>query len=149
MFSMYFYEIDETARYRYGEKLDKAGLVDVTQEQGIHSVDRQESPRVEYPNVCNFLIQTPSLYTVEILRAYKGLDGYNFCVNNGLVSNASVLPIPCTPEAKLVIGSVKHSQRLSLLFQSRGLIAVKMEGTIACGHCTCILWQVLGKLAHI
>ena len=84
MFSTYFYELDETAKHCYREELDKAGLIDdpyVMQEQGIDSVNWQDWPRVEYPDVYNYLIQTPSLYTGESLRAYKSLDGYNFCVN--------------------------------------------------------------------
>ena len=48
----------------------------MTQEQGVHSVDWQDWPRVEYPDVYNYLIQTPSIYTGESLRAYKSLDGY-------------------------------------------------------------------------
>ena len=54
MFSTYFYELDETAKHHYREKLDRAGLIDdpyVTQEQGIQSMDWQEWPRVEYPDV--------------------------------------------------------------------------------------------------
>ena len=42
MFSTYFYELDETAKHCYREKLDKAGLIDdpyVMQEQGIDSVN--------------------------------------------------------------------------------------------------------------
>ena len=111
--------------------MDKAGLIDdpyVTQEQGVHSVDWQDWPRVEYPDV-NYLIQTPSIYTCESLRASKSFDSYNFCVN-GWVSNVSVLQIMPTPNTKLVIASVKHSQRLSAAPLKPPWIAAKMEGTI-------------------
>ena len=103
---MFFYELDETAER---ETFDKAGLIDdpyVTQEQGIHAVDWQGWPRVEYPDVYNYL---PSVYTGESLHAYKG---YNSCIN-GRVSNMSVLPIMFTPYAKHVIASVKHPQSVS------------------------------------
>ena len=52
MFSTYFYELDETAKRRYREKLDKTVLIYdpyVMQEQGIDSVNWQNWPRVEYP----------------------------------------------------------------------------------------------------
>ena len=68
---MFFYELDETAER---ETFDKAGLIDdpyVTQEQGIQSVDWQDWPRVEYPDVYNYLTHTPSVYTGESLRALK------------------------------------------------------------------------------
>ena len=70
---MYFYELDLTAKHYHREKLDKAGLIDdpyMTQEQGMHFVDGQEWPQVEYHDVYNFLIQTLSLYTGESLCAY-------------------------------------------------------------------------------
>ena len=46
--------------------------------------------RVEYPDACNFFIQSPNLGTSESLGTYKRLYGYNFCAN-GWVSSASVL----------------------------------------------------------
>ena len=91
---------------------------------------------MKYPDIYNYLIQISSLYTGESLRAYKSLDGYNFCIN-GWVSNVSVLSIPRTPDAKLIIGSVMHSQRFSVTPLKPWIVA-KMEGTIVCGHCTCM-----------
>ena len=60
----------ETAKHRCREKLNMAGLIDdpyVLEKQGIPTVDR---PRVEYPDVYNYLIETPSAYTGECLLAY-------------------------------------------------------------------------------
>ena len=138
MFSKYFYELDETAKHRYRDKLDKVGLVDdpYATQGGIQSVDWRDWPQVEYPDVYNYLIQTPCIYTGESLRAYKSLDGYNFCVN-GWVSKVSVLSITRSPDAKLTTASVKHSQRLSATPLKPWVVA-KMEGTIICGHCTCM-----------
>ena len=108
----------------------------MTHEQGIHSVEWQNWSRVEYPGIYNFLIQTPSIYTGESLRAYTSLDGYyNFCVN-GWVSNVSVFTIPRTPDTKLDVGSVKHSQRLSASSLKPWVDIVPV-------------WLVWGRLAHI
>lgn len=79
-------------------------------EQGTPSLEWQVWPQVEYPDFDNYLIQTPSIYTGESLRAYNSLDGYNLCVN-GWVSNVPVLPIMRTLSIKLVIALAKHSLR--------------------------------------
>ena len=104
MFSTYYYGLEEIAKQRYRQKVERAGLVDdpyVTLEQRIQSEDWQNWPRIEYPDIYNYLIQTPSIYTGESLRAYKSLDGYNFFLN-GWVSNVSVTAAMCTPDIKLV-----------------------------------------------
>ena len=92
MFSTYYYELDEAAKHQCKEKWDKVGLIDdpyVMQRQGNHCVNWQHWPRVEYYD-CNHLVQMPSIYTSESLRAYKSLSGYKFCVN-GWVSSVSYL----------------------------------------------------------
>ena len=122
MFSTYYYELEETAKQRYRQTLNKAGLVDdpyVTQEQRIQSEDWQNWPRVEFPDIyIQLSYSTPSVYTGESLRAYKSLDGY-------------------TPDIKLVFGSVKHSQRISAT-PLKPWVAARKEGIVVCAHCTCM-----------
>ena len=48
-----------------------------------------------------------------------------------------VVLTPRTPNAKLVLASVRHSQRLSGGLLVPWIVA-KTEGTIICGHCTCM-----------
>ena len=62
--------------HRYREKLGKAGLIHdpyILEEQGIPTMDLQDWPRVEYPDVYNYLMEMSSAYTGESLHAYIGV----------------------------------------------------------------------------
>ena len=74
-------------------------------------------PRVEYPDIYNYLIQTPSVYTGESLKAYKSLDSYRYHTDGwvGKVKVCKILRL-ASPNF-MVTASVRHSQRLQ---QSHG-----------------------------
>ena len=40
--------------------------------------DETKWPSIQWPEIYNYLIDTPSVYTREKLKAYKSLDAYNF-----------------------------------------------------------------------
>ena len=112
MYSSYYHELDDTAKQRYREKMEKLGALEDPYLMYDHGqeiyVDWYDWPQVEYPNIYNFLIETPSVYTGESLKSYKSLDAYNFYVN-GWVENINVFPIPASPGTYFAIGCVKHS----------------------------------------
>ena len=93
-YSPYFYELEEPEKCRYAQKLDKLGGIDdpYLQEASIVGEDWRNWPIVEYPDIYNYLIQTPSLYTGESLKAYKSLDAYNYYVN-GWIDKVKVVKI--------------------------------------------------------
>ena len=70
-----------TAKRRYKEKLEKLGGLEdpyLHWRLGIREEEWQNWPQVEYPDIFNLLIECPSLYTGESLKAYKSLDAYNY-----------------------------------------------------------------------
>ena len=92
-YSKYYNDLDAVAQKRYREKLSIAGL----------SFDPYNSssflpgssniplwPEVEYPDICNYLLNSVSPYTMEELKAYKSMDGYNYFIQ-GWVGNIDVL----------------------------------------------------------
>ena len=46
-------------------------------------------PRFEHPDIYNFFVESPSVYTDESLKACKSLGAYNYYVN-GWVSSITV-----------------------------------------------------------
>ena len=56
------------------------------------SVECSEWLDVMFADINTYLVVTVSLHACEQMKAYKGLDGYNFFIN-GRINNVSVLPI--------------------------------------------------------
>ena len=77
-YSGYYERLKDDVKKRYNEKLNIIGeAVDdpYTFSSGL-GID--DMPSIEYPDIYNFLINTPSLYTKEELKAYKSLEGYKY-----------------------------------------------------------------------
>ena len=144
IYSPYFRSLDEVAKKRYQEKLamlGHGGMKDpyvAINEVGlsIQCLEWQEWPCVEYPDIYNYFVASPSCYTKEQLRAYKSLDGYKYFVD-GWVSNVVVWPVPENPRVVVVCGRVKHSQRLSLK-PLQPWVVIEKEGMVVCAHCDCM-----------
>ena len=93
-------------------------------------------PDIQYPDIYNYFVATPSGHTKEELKAYKSLEGYKYFVD-GWISDILVLPIPSCPSAYMVSGQVKHSQRLSAS-PFKLWVAVQKDGVVVCAHCDCM-----------
>ena len=127
-------------KQRYFEKMDKLGCVDdpYVENESIDGEDWKNWPSVEYPDVYNYLIQTPSVYTGESLKAYKSLEAYNYYVN-GWIDKVKVVQIAAMIDEPhyMITASVRHSQKLSIL-PAKPWVAVKQSGTVVCAHCSCM-----------
>ena len=106
-------------------------------EDGHTSIDWQLWPEVEYPDIYNFLIAAPSLYTGDSLKAYKSLDAYNY-YTSGWIDNVMVFTIPSCPGTYLITARVKHSQKLSAT-PVKPWVAVEQQGMVVCA-CTLHLY---------
>ena len=135
--SAYFQDLQGDSRRRYAEKVTVLGYDPYhLPPDRVQLPNPGDWPKVEYPDIYNYLMATPSPYTKEQMKAYKSLEGYSFFLD-GWVSKVSVSPVPARKDTYLVTANVKHSQSLS----SKALqpwVAVEMVGTIVCAHCTCM-----------
>ena len=105
-------------------------------------------PSVSYTDIYNYLINTPSEYTHEMLKAYKSMDGYNFFVN-GWVSNIVVTQIEGRYHY-LFSATVKHSQTLSAT-PLKVWVGCKSNGEVVAAHCTCMagIGEVCSHIAGV
>ena len=141
--SEYYQQLTETARKRYDEKLDMIGVLCdpyAKKNQAPWSTESTTWPEVEYPDVYNYLVSTPSPYTKQEMKAYKSLEGYKYYVD-GWVAKVLVQHGTTTSgsgsDVAVVIARVRHSQKLSDT-PVKPWIAALQNGTVLCAHCTCM-----------
>lgn len=142
--SYYYLTLDKVAQDRYKEKLAMLGNIQdpyftMNSPESPEGMSWQNWPNVSYPDIYNYFVETPSIYTKQELKAYKSLDGYKYFVD-GWVSDVLVLPLvsSCrTDDVFLSSCKVKHSQRLSI-GPVQPWVAVEKEGLVICAHCNCM-----------
>ena len=96
-FSYYYLTLEEEPQARYREKLAMLGKMKdpyftINHASSEESMDWQTWPSVEYPDIYNYFVATPSSYTKQELKAYKSLEGYNYFVDGW---------VPCYGDIKM------------------------------------------------
>lgn len=117
------------------------GINDPHLEQSIREEDWNNWPSVKYPDIYNYLIQTPSLYTGESLKAYKSLEVYNY-YSNVWIDKVKVMKL-----TKL-LSLITLLQQLSDICKNsipsvKPWVTVKKNGTVVCAH-----WSFMAGLGE-
>ena len=142
-YSKYYSELHGEAKTRYKDKIrlisyekDPFCHLEVVN-SSLHGLQWYEWPDVTYPDVYNYLINTPSFCTHEQLKAYKSMDGYNL-YSSGWVSDLTMIGNQIArPKVFIFMALVKHSQRLSVP-PLKVWVATRQNGVVLCAHCTCM-----------
>nr|XP_054755271.1 uncharacterized protein LOC129261235 [Lytechinus pictus] len=136
--STYFNGLDEASKARYEEKISFIGGVDpYSLPKRSWSEDPDIFPAISYADIVNFVLFSPSPYTLEDMRSYKSLEAYNQFVN-GWVRDVSAYSTPNTEKQLIIVyGRVMHSQRLRETPLKPWIVAEK-DGKVVAAHCDCM-----------
>ncbi|CAL4250689.1 unnamed protein product, partial [Meganyctiphanes norvegica] len=92
------------------------------------SIDLETWPNLEYPDIYDYLVETPGPFTRESMKSRKSLEAYNQ-FQSGWVQKVLIFS---TSENTCVLSSkVLHSQRLSE-DPLRPWVAVQQDGKVIC-----------------
>ena len=92
--SDFFKQLDARGKRRYDEKLEILGLCSdpyATTSEDWES-DPDCWPNVEFPDIFNYLIDSPSPHTKESLKAYKSTEAWAY-FTAGYVTNVGLMKI--------------------------------------------------------
>ena len=105
----YFSSLLPAAKVRYQKKLLLVGLSTCPYKLPPQAWvdDVTQWPRVEFPDIVLYLIDTPSEFTCEKLKAYKDLEAYN-CYVSGWVGTCHIHVV--SEELCLLKAEVRPSQ---------------------------------------
>ena len=133
----YFGSLSQAAKKRYQKKLQLVGLSTCPYELPPQAWkdDVTQWPKIEFPDIVLYLIDTPGEFTREKLKAYKSLEAYNYYVS-GWVGTCVVHTI--SEVFCLLKAEVRPSQRVSNVSHRPWVAVRRRDGCISTAHCTCM-----------
>ena len=96
-------------------------------------------PKLHFPNIYMYLINTPSVFTNESLKAYKSLDAYNYVIC-GHVQRVLYHPITEKSDYCFLKADVMPSQRQGTKssFYQAWVCVHKRTAAVFTANCTCM-----------
>ena len=138
--SAYFKDLDEADKPAYVKKLTLNNgtlLPDPISVKKEWSDDIGLLPDLTWPDIVNYLINTPSEYTRDKIRAYKSLEAYNFFLQ-GHVQDVFIYLLT-NEKFRYLKSQVLPSQRQGQKEKLYDVwIAMHETGWILCANCSCM-----------
>ena len=132
----YFNTLNDESRTRYLQKLEAVKLKEYPYRFPADTWKDNPTlwPELEYPEVYDYLINTPGVYTKEAMKSRTSLEAHNQFVSGWL----GVVKVMQTKENMyLLTATVPHSQALSD-DPLQPWVALQKCGSVICAHCNCM-----------
>ena len=144
--SSYFSSLEENDQQKYIEKLTLQSLKLLPDPFNVDDTDWNTDvtklPDIHYPDICNYLLETPSEYTRDKLKAYKSLEAYNFFVSGHVhevyihhIKNSSFSFVKTK-----VLPSQRQGQKQTLY---EVWVTLHTTGWVLSANCTCMAGSVI------
>ncbi|XP_063043188.1 uncharacterized protein LOC134437633 isoform X2 [Engraulis encrasicolus] len=123
----------------YTTKLQRLNISDPYNAPGvlfksISSCPEDDLPDLRYADIHSYLVNFPSVYSGDSLRAYKSLEAYKWC-QSGFVTHIQLWSI-ASKNCGIITARVNHSQRLNDS-QLKPWVVVRSDGVVLGAHCNC------------
>ncbi|KAG0418624.1 hypothetical protein HPB47_004701 [Ixodes persulcatus] len=138
MTSSYYRRLPSNDRVRYEQTLTCLGgcaIIDPfdPSNAGLFNEEQRLYPQVTWPELHDYLINTPGLFTRERLKAYKSLEAHNYFIS-GKVTKVKVCQPRKAPSVRLLLGRVTAGQKESKAYDVWSV--AEQSGPILSAHCT-------------
>ena len=137
--SNYFKELEKDDQIQYSKKLTLANGTLLSDPYFISNgweSNVLKLPNITWIDISNYLIETPSEFSKDKLRAYKSLEAYNFFLSGHV---QDVFIFDAKHDMLFIKSNVLPSQRQG---KNQNLynvwIALHASGWILSGNCTCM-----------
>ncbi|CAC5369625.1 unnamed protein product [Mytilus coruscus] len=140
-FSTYYHSLPNDTKNRYSTKLfydaGTKSLPDPYVLTEKWSTDPNTWPDLTFGDIYLYLIDTPSIFTKESMKAYKSLEAYKYVVSGHVrVVLSHQISNDCPYVA--LSSKVTPSQRARDKPHEPWVYLEKKTGTVYCAHCTCM-----------
>ena len=140
--SEYFKALSRKTKKRY---LDKLGCVGLginddpysSQTDTDFNADMSNWPSVEYGHIFSYYISRPGTFTQEELLSWKQMDAYNYFMS-GHVRTIYSRVFGIGGKKIVILKALVNPSQKDPDKASQTWAITKPDGTILCGHCTCM-----------
>ena len=139
MTSYRYQDLDGEAKIRYLRKLELCGLNVCPYQLPADAWKNEPTqwPNLEWPEIYDYLVNTPGIYTREAMKNRKSLEAHNQ-FSSGWVRTVIHYNVPAKKQIILMKADVMPSQRLNETPHVPWVAISKKNDNIIAAHCTCM-----------